>query len=168
MTKKNAEKLVPVMIRFTPLDHESLRQLAHEARVPLATFCKSVILTGKPPVKAPPAHDELAPEAKQMLAACHSLISNLAQLATFCSAAGEPLCRLAGDSGALAALQRRARDLGMQAKVGHADAASLARLRAPSDALNELAKAVNSGHAVAGETFSTVLQDLHSSLPETS
>ena len=164
------KKLVPVMLRFQPADAERLADQAHAARVPLAVFCRELVL-GRTPKKAPPVPADMSPEASQLLNLCHSCVSNLSQLDAHCAATDSPISRLSGAAGHLQMLASRARKLGLQIKSGNVDQAQitvvLAALAGPAEALNErLARPINEGQTPANETWREVLQSLQAALPE--
>ena len=164
------KKLVPVMLRFQPADAERLSDQAHAARVPLAVYCRELVL-GRTPKKAPPMLADMSNEAAQLLKLCHSCVANLSQLDGHCARTDSPLSQLSGAAGHLQMLSSRARKLGLQIKSGNVNqaqiAAVLAALGSPAQALNErLARPINEGQVPSNDTWHEVLQALQAALPE--
>lgn len=162
------QKLVPIMVRFQQPEAENLRDLAHDARMPLAVYVRELVL-GRVPSAAPPALDELSYEETELLQIIQSVISNLSQINTHAENLGEPICHLSGEGGLLRKLQLSARSVGLSLKAGVATpdevTALLQRLREPSDNLNAcLARPLNEGQAQPASVWHAVLQPLQSAL----
>jgi hypothetical protein len=162
------QKLVPIMIRFQPPEAENLRDLAHDARMPLAVYVRELVL-GRVPSSAPPPLDELSYEETELLHIIQGLVSNLSQINTHAANLGEPICRLSGEGGLLIKLQQSARSVGLTLKAGvampHEVIDLLQRLREPSDNLNAcLARPLNEGQGQPASVWHDVLQPLQSAL----
>ena len=164
------KKLVQITLRFQQEDAARLADQAHEARVPIAVFCRELVL-GRTPIKAPPLRADLSTEATQLLKLCHSCVSNLSQLDSHCADADSAISRLSGAAGHLQMLSSRARKIGIQVSSGGVDQAQiiniLDELKAPAQALNErLAKPLNEGQTPPNEAWREVLLSLQAALPE--
>ena len=158
------------MVRLKPDDARNIQDQAHAGRVPVAVFCRELLL-GRLPPKAPPALEELSVGATQLLKIVHGCISNLAQLDAHCSRSGPPLFGLSGPAGPLQKLAATARMIGLQIKAGTLDPARLQSflesLEAPGRDLNErLACPINQGQVPEPQTWHDVLRGLQAALPE--
>lgn len=139
-----------VTLRLEPPDYARLADAAHSARLPMAVYCRHLVL-GQVPSVAPPAIGELDPRAAELLAICQHLISNLTQLNNHAGRLGGVLQPLHGEGGALEKLGARAREIGLRVRKGDMPTAQieavLMRLAEPARNLNDvLARPLNEGN----------------------
>lgn len=170
---EDAEHLSRLTLRLPAGEMDQLREAAYRARVPMAALARALVLRalaeGELPPPAPPALAEMSPEAQELLAVAHALISNLSQLEKHALELGEPVARLAGDGGQLDVLRNKVRELGMIIKSGHHDAQHwagiLVAIKAPSLAINSLARSLNqSATSVPAYSWHGPLSGLRSAL----
>lgn len=170
---KSAPGLRPVMVRLPDAEFEVLRDAAFRARQPVAVLARQILLgalaDGGLPPPAPPALAEMSPDAQELLAVVHGLISNLSQLEKHALELGEPVARLAVDGGQLDGLRNKVRELGMAIKSGSHDAQHwagiLGIIQTPSMAINSLARSLNqSANSVPTYSWHSPLNGLRSAL----
>ena len=145
----DTELLSRVTLRLPAGDLEQLRQAAFAARLPPAVLARTILIralrSNDLPQPAPPATDELSAEAAKILAICHSMVSNLAQLDGHAKELGEPLSSV---SSFLEQMREQARGLALEIKRGAMPQArlmtTLASLAVPSEQLNSLTRLLNS------------------------
>jgi hypothetical protein len=163
-TKKN---WVQIMLRLEPDDADRLSDLAHSARVPMAVFCRGLLLNKMPPA-APPLMNELSNSATRMLQIAHASVSNLTQLQSHAADSLDPsLNRLARES-VLLDLRKQVEMVGLNIKSGSFTGVKidqiLALIEGPSAELNSVARALNEDRQVSlgewGQTIKTVRDSL--------
>lgn len=170
-TGRYMPKLVQITIRLEPADAEALRRASFDRRMPAAVFGRLLIveaLSKQLPPAAPPSPADLAPAARQLLAALSATQSNLAQLIGHAKELGEPLCQLTAPDGALAAAGDQLRVIGIKLKTGSPAPFNADSLIAAADQINSLARRLNQDrNSVAIADWHGPLSSLKSALSET-
>lgn len=163
--KEECRALRKVTLRLAQDHYKKLDDLAHTARLPLAVYCRELLLN-RTPEAAPPVPDALPENAKRLLQICQNSCSNLGQIEAFAAAAGDPLSRIAGQGQLLQKLAIQYRELALSVKSGQLTDRTkidlfLMLLSSPARGLNdELARPLNIGSRVSFETWKAVLNGL--------
>ena len=154
-------RLARLTVRLPAAELDALREAAYRARQPVAVLARQILLSalsdGKLPAPAPAAPAELPESAREVLAILIGLSSNLSQIDKYAAAAGDPLPKLAGDSGQLAILRGKVADLGIairKAEIADAQCLQLAeKLKGPAFAINGFARSFNERRPVPAYAF---------------
>ena len=137
-----------VLLTFADSDHQKIAALALAARLPVAVYCRSKLISGEWPAQAPPLSSELTENMRELVNMCHATRSNLTQLHTHSARIGGQLVQLTGTDGPLNQLSKQFLQLGLNVKSGHVDeaqaAANLTALSGAAKQINDLARRLNS------------------------
>lgn len=155
---------VKIMIRLEPHDAKLLSDASHSARLPVAAFARELLLNRMPAV-AVPAISDLCLSAQSLLNCSYANSSNLSQLQEHCARIGPPFTQLLES---IEKLIKATRKMGLDVKAGSFTDARATELFAlvsgPSESLNNLARALNSGMQATRQEWFQVLTSLQTVL----